>query len=219
MRNCASQLLGRDEHLLALPALEQPGLRRGIRRRMARTGRLRWRPSDWTERAREVITGPLSARTIAVKGQADRRRPKCCLLSTAARSRGRRRPSALPAPSRNASRPLERDRQVRPAEAEPEVVAGVAEAASRAARRTPSGLDERGGEVVDRTAAEEAREADRAATRTDPGDRVRPALEEGVEQREVVGDDRARPGQDASRGPAGAISARISDGADEQIVV
>ena len=96
---------------------------------------------------------------------------------------------------REGGKPPQGDGQVRPAEADTEVVARVAEARARQEEHA-LGLHEFGGEVVDGRAGErQAREGDGARPGPDPDECLRALGEEGVEQRQVGFDDRARAGQ------------------------
>ena len=109
-------------------------------------------------------------------------------------------------------------RQVLAAESDPEMVARVPELRPRQEQHA-LGLDEIGRELVDRDVARQAREPDRAASRAHPREAVGPASEEVVEHgrgcRRRSGSERPSTCSRARR----PISARISDGAAEQIVV
>src|SRR5262245_13441971 len=83
---------------------------------------------------------------------------------------------------------------VRPAEADPDVVAGMAE--PRPGQEEHAlGLDEPGAEAVDVEVGTEPGEADGRALRPDPGDDAGPTLEQVVEDRQPIEDDPARPCQ------------------------
>src|SRR4051812_10101011 len=83
--------------------------------------------------------------------------------------------------------------QVLSSEADPEVIAREPEPGG-GQEQDALGLDESLGEQVDRFVVEEARKADRAAPRSDPGEPVGPLREEPVEAREIRVDDPPGPG-------------------------
>src|SRR3990170_1720162 len=82
--------------------------------------------------------------------------------------------------------------QVGPPEADPEVIAGMPETGS-GQEQNAFRLDQLGAEPIDVEVFAHAREADGAAARPDPRQRVRPTSEKRVQGDHVLGDERLRP--------------------------